>query len=142
LSPAKLLAQDGNNSVKRAATAGTADPRVFNSDYFLSREQVDLYKDEVKSRDAKATVKRRRPENDPVDDQDASEDDAPWAGADAQGDPTDTQGASPCATQWKASAAEHQKRSLDIYESTGMFVSACRHGLILKACEMVRSGEL
>ena len=39
---------DGNNSVKRVASAGSADGRVFKSSYFLSREEVDRFKDEVK----------------------------------------------------------------------------------------------
>ena len=56
--------------------------------------------------------------------------------ADGDDDPT------PCAKTWKASAAEHEKRALNIYETTGIFVSACRHGFIQIACEMVRSGEL
>lgn len=37
---------------------------------------------------------------------------------------------------------ENNKRALKIYETTGMFVAACRHGLIQKLCEMVNSGEL
>ncbi|KAJ2970863.1 hypothetical protein NUW54_g12636 [Trametes sanguinea] len=41
-----------------------------------------------------------------------------------------------------ASAAEHEKRALNIYETTGIFVCACRHGFVQKATEMVRSGEL
>lgn len=48
----------------------------------------------------------------------------------------------PCTKNWKASAAEHKKRALDIYDITGIFASACRHGLMNKICEMVYSGEL
>ena len=59
------------------------------------------------------------------------------------GDPADgTQGPNQCTDRWKSSAVEHEKRALDIYDTTGLFASACCHGLILKACEMVRSGEL
>lgn len=39
---------DGNNSAKRIARAGAEDERAFHSDYFLSREEVDRFKDEVK----------------------------------------------------------------------------------------------
>ncbi|KAG1851168.1 hypothetical protein F4604DRAFT_1934181 [Suillus subluteus] len=35
--------------------------------------------------------------------------------------------------KWKNSAPEQQKKALDIYEVTGMFTSACRHGFIIKA---------
>lgn len=41
---------DGNNSAKRVASAGTADVRNFNSDYFMSRAEVDRFRDEVKYR--------------------------------------------------------------------------------------------
>jgi hypothetical protein len=43
---------------------------------------------------------------------------------------------------WKSSAPDHKKTAADIYETTGIFASACRHGFIIKVCEMVRSGEL
>lgn len=47
-----------------------------------------------------------------------------------------------CTDKWKAGAAEHQKRALKIYDTTGLFAGACRHGFVLASCEMVRSGEL
>lgn len=40
---------DGNNSAKRFMSAGLQDDREFHSDYFLTREEVDRFKDEVKS---------------------------------------------------------------------------------------------
>ena len=49
---------------------------------------------------------------------------------------------SSCTQRWKASAAEHQKRALSVYDTTGIFTAACRHGFVLILCEMVRSGEL
>ncbi|KAL6308620.1 hypothetical protein BKA93DRAFT_815267 [Sparassis latifolia] len=136
LFPARLLAMDGNNSAKRVANAGTADDRNFTSNYFLSRGQVDHFKDEVKQRKTKAKPVSEQNEDD-------IEEDAPWITEDAPGEATDGQERpTPCTERWKASAAEHEKRALDIYDITGIFVSACRHGLIQKACEMVRSGEL
>jgi Kyakuja-Dileera-Zisupton transposase len=71
--------------------------------------------------------------------------DAPWPPMDRddQGDPVDgADEATHCAERWKSSAAEHEKHALDIYDTTGLFASACHHGFILKACEMVQSGEL
>ncbi|KAI0641354.1 hypothetical protein C8Q79DRAFT_919742, partial [Trametes meyenii] len=124
LHPARLLAMDGNNSAKRVASAGAQDRRTFKSNYFLSRDVVDRFKDEE------------------------AEEDAPWAPTDRDakdegGDATDGQAKpTPCADNWKASAAENLKRALDIYETTGIFVCVCRHGFIQIACEMVRSGEL
>ena len=61
----------------------------------------------------------------------------------SEGDPTDgTQAAGPCASHWKAAAADEKKRMWAIYDETGIFASACRHGLILWIADMVRSGEL
>ena len=50
-----LLALDGNNSAKRVLSAGTEDARAFNSTYFLSRQEVDRFKDEVKRKHAAST---------------------------------------------------------------------------------------
>lgn len=44
---------DGNNSAKRVASAGLVDFAQFNSDYFLSREEVDHFQYEVKGRKRK-----------------------------------------------------------------------------------------
>jgi Kyakuja-Dileera-Zisupton transposase len=41
---------DGNNSLKRTCSAASQDDRVYLSDYFLTREEVDVFKDEVKSK--------------------------------------------------------------------------------------------
>jgi len=48
LSPQRLMAIDGNNSAKRVRTAGTHDLREFRSDYFLTRDEVDQFKHEVR----------------------------------------------------------------------------------------------
>lgn len=154
LLPRRLSAFDGNNSAKCTATSGTADHRVFDSDYFLSRENVDVFKDEVKSRSNKASVddcsdaEVRRSLSccklheliTTIQDEDAVND-APWIDEDTEDVDRYTR-VDPCTKNWKASAAEHKKRALDVYDITGIFASACRHGFILKVCEMVRSGEL
>lgn len=61
LVPSRLGCMDGNNSLKRFASAGTEDGRTFHSDYFLSREDVDRFAFEVKGRmgDQPAGVRRR-----------------------------------------------------------------------------------
>ncbi|KAG1870301.1 hypothetical protein F4604DRAFT_1881242 [Suillus subluteus] len=116
LVPSILVTQDGNNSSKRIASVGSVDEREFTSTYFLSREDVDKFKDEVKHR------------------QHTTHHETSDAG-------DNNEILSSC-LKWKNSAPEQQKKALDIYEVTGMFASACRHGFIIKACEMVRSGEL
>lgn len=41
---------DGGFSAKRTANAGLVDQQKFHSTYLLSREYVNLFKDEVKKR--------------------------------------------------------------------------------------------
>lgn len=50
LVPRALRVVDGNYSVKRVADAGLVDVKTFTSDYILSREYVDQFKDEVTHR--------------------------------------------------------------------------------------------
>ena len=45
-------------------------------------------------------------------------------------------------TNWKNSAADTKKTAFEIYETNGIFPTACRHGQIEILCEIVRSGEL
>ena len=47
-----------------------------------------------------------------------------------------------CVDNWKAASAELKKKMWQMYEESGVFASACRHGLILWLCDMIRSGEL
>ncbi|KAI9063698.1 hypothetical protein FKP32DRAFT_1676382 [Trametes sanguinea] len=140
----RLICMDGNNSLKRLATTGkrsTGDTRTFESDYFLPRDFVDRYAHEVKSRQKQphANVPRRGDRSDDDDDDESETDDA----ADGGGDPTDGKpdAPSPCASNWKAAAADEKKRMWGIFDETGIFASACRHGLILWIADMVRSGE-
>ena len=123
-----MFAMDGNNSLKRIRQVGSgaiADHRVFDSDYFLSHEYVNKFADEVK---------RKAP----------TENDLETSLPD-EGDPTDSAQPSvtvACADNWKASQANELRRMWNIYEETGIFAAACRHGLILWLVDMVRSGEL
>ncbi|RDX48316.1 hypothetical protein OH76DRAFT_1456309 [Lentinus brumalis] len=142
----RILVMDGNNSLKRVATSGgrqAGDTRVYeDGDYFLSRDFVDSFAGEVKSRQSP-----HKPELlDPVDASERDAEDEPEEGATTEGDPTDgtanTAAPSACASNWKAAAADDKKRMWAIYDETGIFASACRHGLILWIADMVRSGEL
>ncbi|KAL4259837.1 CxC1-like cysteine cluster associated with KDZ transposases domain-containing protein [Pleurotus pulmonarius] len=49
---------------------------------------------------------------------------------------------SPCADNWKAAAGNEKKHMWDIFDETGIFACACRHGMIVWLADMVRSGEL
>ncbi|KAG2068473.1 hypothetical protein BDR04DRAFT_1129243 [Suillus decipiens] len=50
--------------------------------------------------------------------------------------------ASDCSKNWKAVASDEKKQMWSIFDETGIFVSACCHGLVLWVADMVCSGEL
>ena len=141
-----MLCLDGNNSLKRLATRAdrqTGDMREFNSDYMLPRDFVDKFAHEIKSRQSqpKPSVRFARDE---IVEKDASDsEEEPHVGRDDFGDPTDgAEGEpNPCATNWKAAAANEKKHTWGVFEETGIFACCCRHGLILWIADMVRSGE-
>jgi hypothetical protein len=123
-----MIAMDGNNSLKRIAQIGNraiGDIRVFDSDYFLSRNFVDGFVNEVKGRQ-------------PSDGNQDNDDQVPQE----EGDLTDGDNETTCAVNWKAAAADEKKTMWGIFEESGFFASACRHGFILWMTDMVRSGEL
>ncbi|KAH9855188.1 hypothetical protein C2E23DRAFT_724520 [Lenzites betulinus] len=130
----RLFCMDGNNSLKRMRPLGgrkVGDDRVFtDSDYYLPQGFVDAYANEVHS---KAKQADPRPSSPHVMEPDMSEPRDP-----TDGDPAVTT----CTKNWKAAQSDDKKRSWDVFEETGVFVSACRHGLILWIIDMVRSGEL
>ena len=136
----------GNNSLKRVLPFGNrkaADVRVFEqSDYFLSRAFVDRFANEVKT---SGPYRHRQVRSSGVDSGgDDSDSDGEERPANQGGDPTDGAGdpTNHCVTNWKAAADDEKKRTWAIYDETGIYASACRHGLILWICDMVRSGEL
>ena len=46
-----------------------------------------------------------------------------------------------CADTWQAASAVDED-TVKLFEQTGIFLSACRHGIILTCAEMLHSGEL
>jgi hypothetical protein len=144
-----MIAFDGNNSLKRVRQVGThPNGRVFeDSDYFLSHEYVDQFAGEVKSRQPASedttvnpTIAEEQNEDtvNPTIAEEQNED-----GPNPDGDPTDgAEGSVPCADNWKAAAAADAKRMWALFDETGIFASACRHGFILWIADMIRSGEL
>lgn len=143
----RLWAHDGNNSLKRVLPFGdrkAADVRVLEqSDYFLSRTFVDQFANEVKSNNSHRHRQVRSLGVDSEGDDDSGPEDES-GGVQQGGDPTDGAGdsASHCVANWKAAADDEKKRTWAIFDETGIYASACRHGLILWICDMVRSGEL
>ena len=172
----RLIAMDGNNSLKRLLVAGgrvAADTRVLDSDYFISRSYVDRFAKE-------STTNTRGPQLPADGTEDISMHDNEAVSGDlidaitsggssgtaapstspldevsnpAAADGADlSEGASAedharmlrdgCTTNWKAAADDSKKRMWAIFDETGIFSCACRHGFCLWNADMVRSGEL
>ncbi|KAH9847640.1 hypothetical protein C2E23DRAFT_729996, partial [Lenzites betulinus] len=146
----RMYCMDGNNSLKRMRPLGgrqAGDTRVFeDSDYFLPQAFVDTFANEVSrqprgGRRESAQEEQRTEPSAIVDDSS----DAPVSLPDnTEGDPTDGDRGveSSCTKNWKAAQADEKKRAWDVFEETGVFASACRHGFILWVIDMIRSGEL
>ena len=125
-----MYAIDGNDSLKRVARIGlrnVGDTRCFtNSDYYIPSDEVDQWAREVRSGADDL-------ENGDVGTEDGAEE------RDGLGDEGSDPG--PCANNWKAAQSDSKKRMWGVFAETGLFASACRHGLILWIADMVRSGE-
>ena len=124
-----MFALDGNDSLKRIACIGsrdTGDLRCFSDgDYYIPAEEVDEWARETGS----ALSVEANTNNDEGDGSDVVEEDK-----NGGTDPN------PC-TNWKAAQSDSKKRMWGIFEETGLFASACRHGFILWIADMIRSGE-
>lgn len=130
----RMYVLDGGNSAKRMAGPGgheQGDTRTYTeSDYILPRDFVDSFANEVRPRHSQAA--------DPV------------AGVSNIKEEEDTHPedlmmqvmSSDCSKNWKAAADEEKKHMWSVFDETGIFVSACRHGLLLWVTDMVSSGEL
>ena len=49
---------------------------------------------------------------------------------------------SPCTDHWKAANADTTRTTYKEFQQSGIFLSACQHGLILFLADMIQSGEL
>lgn len=146
-----LCAADGNMSLRRFEKVGTADNSSFESDYFVSREFVNRFANVVQAREKSGkdptTVEEEHLQDADVEDS-----------ADVEGGLDDTGGALPrvvdplgdtfeglvsdCVERWKANADDDKKTMWDCFDECGVFLTICRHGIVLLACDIVKSGEL
>jgi hypothetical protein len=121
---------DGNTSFKRLKDAGHTDERVFHSDYNVPFSTVQTFKDDVKLKPGLYTTKpQRKKDTNSLDTPKTYE--APPFGNDT----------TKCTENWTAANAVVEEINT-VFEQTGGYVSACRHGLVLTFVEMRRSGEL
>jgi hypothetical protein len=124
-----MLAVDGNSSMRRVAAIGervVSDTQVFDdSDYFLPSTFVDQFANEVSG--AKGDDHSEEQADEVLNDNGIDDDNPKGVGDGCH------------ASKWKAAG---EKGTWGIFEESGIFASACRHGLILWIADMIRSGEL
>ncbi|KAH9972566.1 hypothetical protein BGW80DRAFT_1119934, partial [Lactifluus volemus] len=116
---------DGNQSLKRLNT----DPRTFVSDYYIAEDTVNQFKYDVKPRPQKSK-------------QGTDTETPSWSRDVEEATPADGDTDGTCTERWKAAQSDNLKRMWSIYRETGIFLSACRHGLIWWIVDMIESGEL
>ena len=149
-----------------------ADVRVLDSDYFIPREYVDRFavdgeersrgpqlhapaQEDISMRDEEANLDDEMDEIDAsvpghAADTTASVDQASSAIAPGNAGPSGVGNAEShaeetragCTTNWKAAKDDSKKVMWGIFDETGIFSSACRHGFCLWNADMVRNGEL
>ncbi|KAF6756492.1 hypothetical protein DFP72DRAFT_1066840 [Ephemerocybe angulata] len=127
------MALDGNNSAKRVSNSfrQTGDTRVFLSSYWIDEPEVDKFKlEDIRTKGPEVPTLR-----DTVWDEEGDEGSVEDATVDKKSEVTD------CVKNWKAAQVDSKKRAMDMFDETGWFVCGCRHGLILWAADMVRTGE-
>lgn len=134
---------DGGNSAKRMAGLGgreRGDTRTYtDSDYMISRDFVDSFANEVRPRHSGTSDSDDADPVAGVFNTTGEEDTHLEVNA---GDLVTQVMSSDCSKNWKAAANEENKRMWSVFDETGIFVSACRHGLLLWVTDMIRSGEL
>ncbi|KIO28406.1 hypothetical protein M407DRAFT_45358, partial [Tulasnella calospora MUT 4182] len=125
-----LLAIDGGNSLKRFSNAGTASNNLtFNSDYFVSREEVDKFaRKEKEAGSSKGKKGKGKGKAKKAKEPEGADDDGHLL--------------SSCTERWKANADDALKKTFSCFEEAGVFVCLCRHGHVLAIADMVSSGEL
>ncbi|KAG1812026.1 hypothetical protein EV424DRAFT_1473620 [Suillus variegatus] len=116
LFPASLGAMDGNNSAKRMDNVGYTDRQIYPSRYMITSEDVDKFKDDVRLRPGERSV------------------------GDESVQPNESL---TCTDNWQAAnSTSGSENTVHVFEQTGIFLSACWHGIIQTLTEMRRSGEL
>ncbi|EJD36761.1 hypothetical protein AURDEDRAFT_188288 [Auricularia subglabra TFB-10046 SS5] len=112
---ARQFALDGNNSMKRFITSGMTVEAPFPCRYMKTREDVDQFKNETQRQRSRT------------------------AESSGEAEYHDSE----CTDRWKNARPESEKTaSWDALDETGVFVCLCRHGFIVMATDMWRSGEL
>ena len=128
-----LVSMDGNESLKRHLRQQTVT-REDGTQVTLSKERPDI-------QTQKSTLYVEKSEVDRFTNEVRGRRSLAASGA-LDGTPVDGLDKTPCVDRWKNLASEGCKCAWAIYDETGIFTATCRHGIVLKVCDMVRSGEL
>jgi hypothetical protein len=138
-----LVTADGNQSLRLVDSTFLAgdlrpDGRVLTSSRWISPEEVDIYKDEVRSR---KKALHDSGEADLVADGDCLDE---IGNLEDTGDDSDESSAkvAGCVQRWRNAGPEARKKMFALFAITGIFLVVCRHGHVLVMCDMIRSGEL
>lgn len=147
-----LLAADGNMSLRRFEKVGTADTSIFDSDYFISRDSIEAFANVAQSRPGK---KNKDPAT--LEEENIVDAEVEGAGKEAGVELSAEGGLRPleadplgdtfsglvveCVERWKANADDDKKVMWDVFDECGIFITICRHGILLLACDIIKSGE-
>ena len=112
-----LYAMDGNNSMEQVDGLGHADQHVFVSNYLIPPSKVNRFKDNVKTHPGAQNQSSSLP-------------------ALPHG-----QKKTSCTDNWTAANAVGEG-TVNVFQHTGSFLSACQHSIIETLAEMWQSGEL
>jgi len=144
---------DGNNSAKRTneflrGTTERLDFRGSRNERWLSAEQVSRFADEVKAQSVGANIihfystngsiavqSKKKGKGSTMDNANDFEDD--WEDDLSETDPTRI-----CIECWRNASPQERKKMYQMFDECGIFLCACRHGIVLLMCSMIRSGEL
>ncbi|KAG8703208.1 hypothetical protein FRC09_004300 [Ceratobasidium sp. 395] len=147
----KMFTCDGNNSLKRLANASTVDQRVLKDDYFLAPEYVDRFEDEVVNSRQKAKSKATEKTSIPAQNKAPKPSDSTQGENTAQDSSQDKPEPAideaehkdiPCEMRWKNARADEAGKKVALFDETGIFAVACRHGTVMFVEDMRQSGEL
>ena len=121
--PARMHTIDGCDSQKCDKIAGSCDEHNFDSEYFLSCDFVNGFKDEVKLHAAARRAEKDSP--------------GPAELEDGFMDPEGEQD-NRCSSNWKAATSkELPPVSKEAFEQTGVFAYLCQHGIVKFMIEFV-----
>jgi len=112
------------------------DSRKLLSDHWISSEDVDLFKDEIKSSKVTLSVFSTLVMLIVLKAKDTNvhkEDD--WEDVDTPSS------LSKYVDRWRNAGPEQRKKMFALFEETGIFLTCCCHRFVLLICDIIKTGE-